>query len=116
MFISYVCDSSFGYHFLPLKAPSLPLSTPASAASAAGESPAALGPSQYEALLNKYKANTSLITVLFNEVKTCSHKLMSMDGNPVNEEVESLRQRVAVLETLARDMQVRLAPYMHGVF
>ena len=54
--------------------------------------------------------------VLFNEVKTCSHKLMSMDGNPVNEEVESLRQRVTVLETLARNPQVRLASYMHSIF
>ena len=63
-------------------------------------------PDQYEALLNKYKANTSLITVLFNEVKTCSHKLMSMDNEIGNSDIESLKQRVIVLEKLAREMQV----------
>ena len=63
-------------------------------------------PDQYEALLNKYKANTSLITVLFNEVKTCSHKLMSMDSEIGNSDIESVKQTVVVLERLARDMQV----------
>ena len=102
------------FFFYP-KAQSLPVTTSANVALATAGSPATLSQSQYEALLNKYKANTSLITVLFNEVKTCSHKLMSMDGNPVNEEVESMRQRVAVLETLARDLQVWLASCMHSI-
>ena len=63
-------------------------------------------PGQYEALLNKHKANTSLITVLFNEVKTCSHKLMSMESEDENAHVEGVKQTVVMLESVARDMQV----------
>ena len=99
------------YHSSSLKAHSLPMPTPASGAAAVATSPAAITSNQYEALLNKYKANTSLITVLFNEVKTCSHKIMSIGENSVHDEIKNLKQRVAVLETLARDLQVRLFAY-----
>ena len=64
----------------------------------------AISQSHYEALLNKYKSNTSLITVLFNEVKTCSYKLQQSTSKP--EDVDNLERRLSELEKLVQNIQV----------
>jgi len=62
---------------------------------------------QYEGLLNKFKANTTLITVLFTEIKTCSHQIVTTQEDTKTEMI-NITRRLEVLEQIVTDLQGKI--------